>query len=338
MSGPTDNAVQPPEEFFPLKGHWPLKDSVLTVLRYELIREVSAGREVLELGCGAGDGAAILGRRAARYVGIDHKPHWRERCVDPPEHVTFIEADARRLPTAWTDRFDLVVALEIVEHVGDGGALLREITRVMRKGGTAFVSTPNSDLHSKDAADSGEPLFGYHVREYDAESFSSLLATSGLPSRVFAVSQLGPVDGDGRVVCACGGKFFTCRTGNDPGDFEIESTRKLRRPLDVRWSQGFVGVLGQWGPKAPGPRASGRAGIPPEVVSLKSVEWILMRRNEHLRELLGALANREKHVSELLEVLSARENDIRLLREGLDIDGRPQSRVNAASPETARDR
>ncbi|MFX4906866.1 methyltransferase domain-containing protein, partial [Acinetobacter baumannii] len=45
------------------------------------------------------------------------------------------------LPFA-SDTFDLVCALDIIEHVDDEIGALKEITRVARRGGTLLISTP----------------------------------------------------------------------------------------------------------------------------------------------------------------------------------------------------
>ena len=59
------------------------------------------------------------------------------------ESIDFIQADLNKpLPIA-NDTFDIVAALEVIEHLENSYALLREITRVLKPGGYAVVSTPN---------------------------------------------------------------------------------------------------------------------------------------------------------------------------------------------------
>lgn len=57
--------------------------------------------------------------------------------------INFVQADLNRpLPIA-DDSFDVVAALEVIEHLENSYALLREITRILKPGGYAVVSTPN---------------------------------------------------------------------------------------------------------------------------------------------------------------------------------------------------
>jgi SAM-dependent methyltransferase len=52
-------------------------------------------------------------------------------------------SDAGRLPIA-DGAVDLVLSLELLEHVPDPGAVLREIARILKPGGTAIVSVPST--------------------------------------------------------------------------------------------------------------------------------------------------------------------------------------------------
>ena len=57
--------------------------------------------------------------------------------------INFVQADLNRpLPIA-DESFDVVAALEVIEHLENSYALLREITRILKPGGYAVVSTPN---------------------------------------------------------------------------------------------------------------------------------------------------------------------------------------------------
>ena len=63
-----------------------------------------------------------------RYVGIDLMD---ERFLDA-------KTDACNLPFA-DDAFDLMAQLHVLEHIPDGGAAIREMARVLKPGGIAFV-------------------------------------------------------------------------------------------------------------------------------------------------------------------------------------------------------
>jgi SAM-dependent methyltransferase len=98
---------------------------------------------VLDAGCGAGPGLRYLTAQGHRAFGCD--------LITYPLHV------ARQLtPTArlvqndlnWAlpfrDRsFDLILLSEVIEHVQDAVALLKECWRVLDRGGVVVATTPN---------------------------------------------------------------------------------------------------------------------------------------------------------------------------------------------------
>jgi 2-polyprenyl-3-methyl-5-hydroxy-6-metoxy-1,4-benzoquinol methylase len=106
------------------------------------------GRRVLEIGCGRGGFSVWLARHGAREVvaadvsavalrkAAEHAAAWKVR------NVTFLEADIQAIPEA-SSTFDAVFCCETVEHVPDPPRALRELARVLRRGGRLFLTTPN---------------------------------------------------------------------------------------------------------------------------------------------------------------------------------------------------
>ena len=73
------------------------------------------------------------------------------------------------------EAFDLICALEIVEHVPDDRSLLREIGRVLKPGGRFLFSVP---LHM--AYWTRHDVLAGHIRRYDPSALESLLPLYGL--------------------------------------------------------------------------------------------------------------------------------------------------------------
>ena len=98
-----------------------------------------AGRDVLEVGCGAGQCARWLALRGARVVGLDlsaaQLAHSRRLDAEAGTSVRVLQADATRLPFA-DSSFDVACsAYGAVPFVSDSAAVMREVARVLRPGG-----------------------------------------------------------------------------------------------------------------------------------------------------------------------------------------------------------
>jgi ubiquinone/menaquinone biosynthesis C-methylase UbiE len=108
--------------------------------------DVAADAVVVDVGCGTG---AALRRIAARVprgrlIGVDPIPRMlaiaRERAAaDPNGHrIDFRTGAAEDLPVE-ADFADLVFAFDSIDHWRDRGAGLREVRRVLRRGGRLVV-------------------------------------------------------------------------------------------------------------------------------------------------------------------------------------------------------
>jgi len=78
------------------------------------------------------------------------------------------------LPFA-AQRFDLVVAFDVIEHVDDDRLACREICRVLKPGGHLLISVPLHAAHFSEF----DTLVG-HARRYNVEELRTLLADHGL--------------------------------------------------------------------------------------------------------------------------------------------------------------
>jgi SAM-dependent methyltransferase len=101
------------------------------------------GARVLDCGCGEGAYVAAMVDLGADVHGIEYQPEkvaaFRHR---HPSSERVRQGDAQDLDFA-EDSFDVVLMNEVLEHVPDDVAALREVRRVLRPGGRFVLFAPN---------------------------------------------------------------------------------------------------------------------------------------------------------------------------------------------------
>jgi len=108
------------------------------VLR-SLLPPVGPGARVLDAGCGPGGNRMIL-PAGASPVALDPSP-LAIRLSRRYAYGSRLRGDLTRLPFPGGS-FDLVLALDVLEHLDDEEAGLREVARVLRPGGRAAIAVP----------------------------------------------------------------------------------------------------------------------------------------------------------------------------------------------------
>jgi SAM-dependent methyltransferase len=140
--------------------------------RYEFAQPYCRGRDVLDAGCGAGYGTALLAADARSVVGVDLDSEaidYAKRRYGGP-NVEFRVGDMTALDLE-AGSVDVVCAFETVEHLVEPELFLAETRRVLRERGMLFASTPRA------ARTTERPTNPHHVREYSADDFAALLRT-----------------------------------------------------------------------------------------------------------------------------------------------------------------
>ncbi len=109
-------------------------------LALRLLQEMSPGDgPVLDVGCGTGALLEQLQKSreasgadlSALALGFAH-----DRGIK-----NLVQADAQALPFE-TESFDACISLDVIEHVPDDQAAVREIARVLKPGGSAIINVP----------------------------------------------------------------------------------------------------------------------------------------------------------------------------------------------------
>ena len=104
---------------------------------------------ILDIGCGAGFLTNPLAEAGHSVTGIDlsHSSLEVAKKRDSTQTVKYLTANAYSLPFP-NDSFDVVSAMDILEHVEEPHLLIAEASRVLKTGGYFFFHTFNRNLFS----------------------------------------------------------------------------------------------------------------------------------------------------------------------------------------------
>jgi glycosyltransferase involved in cell wall biosynthesis/SAM-dependent methyltransferase len=208
-----------------------------TWLRFELIRRIlPAGiSSVLEIGCGQG---AMGTRLAQRYQYLGVEPD-RTSWAVASQRIGAAGGEVRNIAVQELrndDRFDLVCAFEVLEHIEDDAAAVKEWAGRLRARGWLLLSVP---AHQHRFGPSDE-MVG-HFRRYDPEAMRALLASCGFTEiqlRQYGF-PLGYLLEAGRNVIA---RRRLAATADAPVAERTAGSGRLLQP-----SSGLQGAVTRWG-------------------------------------------------------------------------------------------
>lgn len=128
-----------------------------------LLRTISLppGARILEAGCGTGGNLYLLSEHG-EVIGFDPNDLARDLAQQKAGHIRVLAGSLPSRPDAVDGDFDLVVALDVLEHIDEDRAAMATILDLVRPGGRALITVP-----------AVKRLWGFHdlrlghVRRYD---------------------------------------------------------------------------------------------------------------------------------------------------------------------------
>ncbi|PIK14668.1 class I SAM-dependent methyltransferase [Halobacteriovorax sp. JY17] len=103
----------------------------------------TAGKKVLEIGVGQGTDILQFGKNGAICTGIDITDQHLELTAKNFKvhglNIELIKADATKLPFP-DNHFDIVHSFGVIHHIPEAKEVLKEVSRVLKKGGKAYVT------------------------------------------------------------------------------------------------------------------------------------------------------------------------------------------------------
>jgi SAM-dependent methyltransferase len=155
--------------------HWWFASRTRALVKLINTMSLGNGSCILDVGCGAGNMIHHLSRYGqVKGVEIDARPV----AVARGRGYDVDQGDATRGLTYADGAFDLVTALDVIEHNEDDLSILREAHRVLRPGGYIVVTVPafmwlwshNDEINA-------------HVRRYTAAELRTLFQQAGFRPR-----------------------------------------------------------------------------------------------------------------------------------------------------------
>ena len=147
-----------------------------------------AGKSALDIGCGAGLLCEPLARLGAGVTGVDAAA---ENVAAAAAHTEAMGLEIRYMAgevgALDIGQFDLVTSVEVIEHVADKPAFLRDVAARLAPGGLLVMSTPNRTAASRLLLVGAAEAVGYvprgthHWEDFvTPEELEALLAEVGL--------------------------------------------------------------------------------------------------------------------------------------------------------------
>jgi 2-polyprenyl-3-methyl-5-hydroxy-6-metoxy-1,4-benzoquinol methylase/glycosyltransferase involved in cell wall biosynthesis len=150
---------------------------------------VGKNKRVLELGCGAGHMSRALREQGCTVVGIEIHPEAAQKAASICERVIVEDLDYLNFERELgTDRFDVVLAADVLEHLKDPLFILQTIKQFVLPRGYVVISVPNvAHISVRLALLAGKFPYGEtglldqtHIRFLTRESIEQLMEDADL--------------------------------------------------------------------------------------------------------------------------------------------------------------
>jgi SAM-dependent methyltransferase len=134
---------------------------------------------VLDAGSGEGYGTAMLAAADARAcIAIEYDDAAARHSARAYPVISVVRANLADLPLG-AGSCDVIVCLQVIEHLWNLTEFLTDLRRVTRPGGLAILSTPNRPVFSPSLGRGQRPTNPFHVEEFDAEQLHDLMKAAG---------------------------------------------------------------------------------------------------------------------------------------------------------------
>ncbi len=140
---------KPLHKFNPIRIKY-IKENILEDFKIKKQEKPFKGLNILDIGCGGGLLSEPMARLGAKVVGIDAsnqnikvaKYHLKKSKLN----IKYFNSSPENFKT--NQKFDVILNMEIVEHVEDINFFIKQSSKFLKKSGIMFVATLNKTLKS----------------------------------------------------------------------------------------------------------------------------------------------------------------------------------------------
>jgi 2-polyprenyl-6-hydroxyphenyl methylase / 3-demethylubiquinone-9 3-methyltransferase len=140
---------KPLHKFNPIRIRY-IKDNIMKNYKLNLLDKPLKKINILDIGCGGGLLSEPMSRLGANVVGIDASKKNIEiakfHAKKSKLKIDYICASPETLKTK--KKFDVILNMEIVEHVNDINFFIKQSSNLLKKDGLMFIATLNKTLKS----------------------------------------------------------------------------------------------------------------------------------------------------------------------------------------------
>jgi SAM-dependent methyltransferase len=117
-----------------------LQELALCDAGFFVLEKKNGPGRIVDIGCATGALPASLEKRGWTVQGVEISGLQAEYCRNRGLDVSSLPLEENHFPP---EHFDAALASHLIEHVNNPGAFVREICRILKKGGRFYVTTPN---------------------------------------------------------------------------------------------------------------------------------------------------------------------------------------------------
>ncbi len=148
---------------------------VRNFLVYSTIKKYSEQvRNICEIGCGVGNLSSKLGRKGYKVdaFDLDRNAVALAKRHNKNNNVNFFTKDVLTLRT--NKKYDMVLAIEVIEHIKNDAIAIKNIARILKKNGFLLVTVPVNEKYRTEFDNRSG-----HIRRYTEKDLAEKLKKYG---------------------------------------------------------------------------------------------------------------------------------------------------------------